>query len=119
MGLRSGLLQGHLIGSMLRFPENQSFTNFDLWHGPHHEGMCGSMLIHEEVQLVLKDLSVPGPVHYSSRLEELPLQLKQPQTTLGGCLTLFLVNLGSNRSVPLALLWQKIWFLNLSSKWLS
>jgi hypothetical protein len=28
----------------------------------------------------------------------LPLQLKQPQTIiLGGCLTLFLVNLGSNR----------------------
>jgi hypothetical protein len=29
------------------------------------------MLIHEEIQLVLKDLSVHGPVHHFTRLEEL------------------------------------------------
>jgi hypothetical protein len=82
------------------------------------------MLIHEEVQLVLKDLSVPGPVHHFTRLEELQASPPPPAETapdhhLGGCLTLFLVNLGSNRSVLLALLQQKLWYPSLSSKWLS
>ncbi len=42
---------------------------------------CGSMLIHEEVQLVLKDLSVPGPVHHFTRLEELQTSPPRPAET--------------------------------------
>ncbi len=32
MGLRSGLLSGHLMSSPMGFPANQTFTTFDLWH---------------------------------------------------------------------------------------
>jgi hypothetical protein len=43
--------------------------------------MRGPMLIHEEVQLVLKELSILSPIHYFARLEKLQAYPPPPAET--------------------------------------
>ncbi len=57
------------------------------------------MLIHEKVQLILKDLFVPGPIHHFPRLKELQASPPPPAETapdhhLGGMLDPFPGELG-------------------------
>ncbi len=89
MGLRSGLLPGHSMSSMLSLPANLSFTTFDPWHGDPSWNkfvvpcwlMKKSSLSSRTCLYLVPFIILPG---LRNSRPPLPLQPKQPQIiTLG------------------------------------
>jgi len=63
------------------------------------EEVGGAMPFHESLHLIVMQLAIPLPFHEFSRVQEHPLQLKQPHTmTLGVWLTVFLEISGAHWS---------------------